>query len=196
MPRWPAALNPRATPVAPNTGGSRTQCGALRDGLGFRVWRTGSARRPALLPARNLSEGTPWAQLRHTARPRAPTRSQPAKPDQGPRGARPADKTLARRSAEFSRTSRADAGPSERLRLPPPRLHRIHGRRRREPGHRHRRTGDYGYYAIEDEVHVHDLQATTQHPLGLDHERPDDSARGRAFHLTDVEGVVVDDIMV
>ena len=38
-------------------------------------------------------------------------------------------------------------------------------------GHSHGRTDDYGYYAIENKVHIHDLHATILHLLGLDHER-------------------------
>ena len=64
-----------------------------------------------------------------------------------------------------------------------------------KPGHSHGRTDDYGYYAIEDKVHIHDLHATILHLLGLDHERLTYRAQGRDFRLTDVEGVVVDDII-
>ena len=62
-------------------------------------------------------------------------------------------------------------------------------------GHSHGRTDDYGYYAIEDKVHIHDLHATILHLLGLDHERLTYRSQGRDFRLTDVAGVVVDDIL-
>ena len=57
------------------------------------------------------------------------------------------------------------------------------------------KTDDLGYHAIEDRVHVHDLQATILHCLGLDHERLTFPHRGRAFRLTDVAGRVVRKIL-
>jgi hypothetical protein len=53
---------------------------------------------------------------------------------------------------------------------------------------------DFGFYAAEDKVHVHDLHATILHLLGLDHERLTYRYGGRDFRLTDVEGHVVDQI--
>ncbi len=53
------------------------------------------------------------------------------------------------------------------------------------------RTDEYGYYAIEDKVHFHDLHATILHLLGLDHERLTFRHAGRDFRLTDVHGEVV-----
>ncbi|HEY4565583.1 MAG TPA: DUF1501 domain-containing protein [Thermoanaerobaculia bacterium] len=58
-------------------------------------------------------------------------------------------------------------------------------------GHRHGATDDYGYYAVEDKVHIHDLHATVLHLLGLDHERLTYRHAGRDFRLTDVAGRVV-----
>ncbi len=52
-------------------------------------------------------------------------------------------------------------------------------------------TDDYGYYAAENKVHVHDFHATLLHLLGLDHERLTYRYAGRDFRLTDVEGNVV-----
>ena len=52
-------------------------------------------------------------------------------------------------------------------------------------------TDDFGFAAVEDRVHVHDLQATILHLLGLDHERLTYRFQGRNFRLTDVEGRVV-----
>lgn len=52
-------------------------------------------------------------------------------------------------------------------------------------------TDDYGYFAAENKVHVHDLHATILHLLGLDHERLTYRYSGRDFRLTDVEGNVV-----
>jgi len=53
---------------------------------------------------------------------------------------------------------------------------------------------DFGFYAAEDKVHVHDLHATILHLLGLDHERLTYRYGGRDFRLTDVEGNVVHQI--
>ena len=55
----------------------------------------------------------------------------------------------------------------------------------------HGRTDDLGFHVVEDEVHVHDLQATILHCLGLDHERLTYRHQGRDFRLTDVHGRVV-----
>jgi hypothetical protein len=57
-------------------------------------------------------------------------------------------------------------------------------------------TDDYGYYAVEDRVHVHDLHATLLHLLGLDHKRLTYRHAGRDFRLTDVQGEVVKDILL
>ena len=53
------------------------------------------------------------------------------------------------------------------------------------------RTDELGYHAIEDRIHVHDLQATLLHCLGLDHLRLTYRHEGRDFRLTDVGGHVV-----
>lgn len=55
-------------------------------------------------------------------------------------------------------------------------------------------TDDYGYYAAENKVHIHDLHATILHLLGLDHERLTYKHLGRDFRLTDVEGQVVKEL--
>jgi len=51
-------------------------------------------------------------------------------------------------------------------------------------------TDDYGYYAVHDKMHVHDLHATILHLLGLDHTRLTHRYAGRDFRLTDVAGRV------
>ena len=51
-------------------------------------------------------------------------------------------------------------------------------------------TDDYGYYTVDERMHVHDLHATILHLLGLDHERLTYRWAGRDFRLTDVEGRV------
>jgi hypothetical protein len=53
-------------------------------------------------------------------------------------------------------------------------------------------TDDIGYYCVADKLHVHDLQATILHLLGLDHERLTYRFQGRDFRLTDVAGRVIE----
>ena len=53
---------------------------------------------------------------------------------------------------------------------------------------------EFGFYATQDKVHVHDLHATILHLLGLDHERLTYRYGGRDFRLTDIEGSVVNQI--
>jgi Protein of unknown function (DUF1501) len=53
---------------------------------------------------------------------------------------------------------------------------------------------DYGFYAQQDKVHVHDLHATLLYLLGIDHERLTYSQGGRDFRLTDVHGRIIKDI--
>ena len=62
-------------------------------------------------------------------------------------------------------------------------------------GLRYGSTDDYGYFAAENKVHIHDLHATILHLLGLDHERLTYRHAGRDFRLTDVEGNVVREII-
>ena len=62
-------------------------------------------------------------------------------------------------------------------------------------GFSHGATDDYGYYAVENKVHVHDLHATILHLLGLEHEKLTYRHAGRDFRLTDVEGRVVKEIL-
>ncbi len=57
------------------------------------------------------------------------------------------------------------------------------------------KTDDLGYYGVEDQVHVHDLQATILHLLGLDHEKLTYRFQGRDFRLTDVGGHLVNQII-
>ncbi len=54
---------------------------------------------------------------------------------------------------------------------------------------------DFGYSVAENGVHVHDLQATILHLLGIDHTRLTYRFQGRDFRLTDVHGQVVDPIL-
>jgi uncharacterized protein (DUF1501 family) len=52
-------------------------------------------------------------------------------------------------------------------------------------------TDDFGYNITEEPVHIHDLQATILHLLGIDHEQLTFRYQGRRFRLTDVKGRVV-----
>jgi hypothetical protein len=56
-------------------------------------------------------------------------------------------------------------------------------------------TDEYGYYAVEDRMHINDLHATMLHILGLNHERLTYLHAGRAFRLTDVAGHVAEKIL-
>lgn len=62
-------------------------------------------------------------------------------------------------------------------------------------GFSHGATDDYGYYAAQDKVHLHDFHATVLHLLGLDHEQLTYRHAGRDFRLTDVSGRVVHEII-
>jgi hypothetical protein len=52
-------------------------------------------------------------------------------------------------------------------------------------------TDDYSYNIVRDPVHIHDLNATVLHLLGIDHERLTFRHQGRDYRLTDVHGVTV-----
>ena len=56
-------------------------------------------------------------------------------------------------------------------------------------------TDEFGYYAVEDRMHIHDLHATILHLLGIDHEKLTYFHAGRSFRLTDVAGVVAHKII-
>jgi len=56
-------------------------------------------------------------------------------------------------------------------------------------------TDDYSVNVTENPVHVHDLQATILHQLGIDHERLTFKYQGRHFRLTDVHGRVVRELL-
>ena len=57
-------------------------------------------------------------------------------------------------------------------------------------------TDDYGYFAVENKVEVHDLHATILHLLGMDHKRLTYRFSGRDMRLTDVHGEVVQEILL
>src|SRR5262249_16167300 len=79
-----------------------------------------------------------------------------------------------------------------------------------KPGGTYGRTDDYGYNVADADghpinpdmakftpgaVHVHDLQATILHCLGIDHTRLTYKLQGRRFRLTDVHGHVVKELL-
>jgi hypothetical protein len=56
-------------------------------------------------------------------------------------------------------------------------------------------TDDFGWHAVENKVHVHDLHATLLHLMGINHEKLTYRYSGRDYRLTDVSGRVVTDIL-
>ncbi len=62
-------------------------------------------------------------------------------------------------------------------------------------GHVHGATDEFGFAAVENKVHVHDLHATILHLLGFDHEKLTYRYAGRDFRLTDVHGRVVTEVL-
>jgi arylsulfatase A-like enzyme len=63
------------------------------------------------------------------------------------------------------------------------------------PGLCHGATDDYCYNVVSDPVHIHDLNATILHCLGIEHTRLTYRFQGRDFRLTDVSGNVVREIL-
>ena len=64
-----------------------------------------------------------------------------------------------------------------------------------KPGMVYGRTDDFGFYAVENKVHVHDLHATILHLFGIDHLKLTYRFQGRDFRLTDIHGEVVRPIL-
>ena len=62
-------------------------------------------------------------------------------------------------------------------------------------GHVHGESDDYGFNVVDGGVHIHDLQATILHLLGIDHEKLTYLFQGRQFRLTDVSGRLVKEIL-
>ena len=102
------------------------------------------------------------------------------------------DETLVLWGGEFGRTPAAQDGNG--------RDHNPHGFTMWmagggvRPGFSYGATDEYGYYAQEDKVHVHDLHATILALLGINHEELTYRNAGRDFRLTDVSGRVVQEI--
>ena len=64
-----------------------------------------------------------------------------------------------------------------------------------KPGLSYGTTDDYSYNIAENPVHVHDLNATLLHCLGIDHQRLTFKYQGRRHRLTDVHGELVKDLL-
>lgn len=64
-----------------------------------------------------------------------------------------------------------------------------------KPGETLGRTDELGFNTTEDKVHVHDIQATILHLLGLDHTQLTFKFQGRDFRLTDVSGEVIQKLL-
>jgi hypothetical protein len=108
------------------------------------------------------------------------------------------DDTLVLWGGEFGRT------PFSQGRLAPGKFGRDHHTRcfsmwlaggGTRPGAVVGRTDDFGYNVVEAPVHVHDLQATLLHLLGVDHTKLTYRSQGRDFRLTDVAGRVVESLL-
>ena len=107
------------------------------------------------------------------------------------------DDTLVIWGGEFGRTPRHDRGG----RGEPGRDHHHHGFSMWMAGGGvkggivHGATDDFGYKAVQDKVHVHDLHATILKLMGFDHEKLTYRYQGRDFRLTDVYGDVVEKLI-
>ncbi len=111
------------------------------------------------------------------------------------------DDTLVIWGGEFGRTPTVELSQGEKVGPTAGRDHNHHGFTMwlagggTKGGHVHGATDDFGFKAVQDRVHVHDLQATVLHLLGLDHERLTYRHSGRDFRLTDVHGRVVRELL-
>ena len=63
------------------------------------------------------------------------------------------------------------------------------------PGIVHGETDEFSVNVVRDGVHVHDLNATILHTLGINHEKLTFKFQGRDFRLTDIHGNVVKEIL-
>jgi hypothetical protein len=64
-----------------------------------------------------------------------------------------------------------------------------------KPGISYGATDEFGYHAVQDPVDVHDLHATMQHLLGIEHTRLTYRFQGRDYRLTDIKGKVIQPIL-
>ena len=103
------------------------------------------------------------------------------------------DDTLVLWGGEFGRTPTTEGGDG--------RDHNHHGFTMwmagggAKGGMAHGATDDFGFKAVQDKIHVHDLHATILHLMGFDHEKLTYRHAGRDFRLTDVYGRVVKEIV-
>jgi hypothetical protein len=103
------------------------------------------------------------------------------------------DDTLVLWGGEFGRTPTTEGGDG--------RDHNHHGFTMfmagggTKGGYAHGATDDFGFKAVQDKMHVHDLHATILHLMGFDHEKLTYRHAGRDFRLTDVYGRVVKDVI-
>jgi hypothetical protein len=107
------------------------------------------------------------------------------------------ESTLVLWGGEFGRTPTVELPNDAGVKSPTGRDHNHHGFSLWlagggvKGGSVHGATDEFGFKAVEKPVHVHDLQATMLHLLGLDHTRLTYRHAGRDFRLTDVHGHVV-----
>lgn len=107
------------------------------------------------------------------------------------------DETLVLWGGEFGRTPTVELTQNNELKPTAGRDHNNHGfsvwlaGAGVRGGQAYGATDDFGFRAVQDRVHVHDLQATLLHLLGFDHEKLTYRHSGRDFRLTDVHGSVV-----
>ncbi|TWU06356.1 DUF1501 domain-containing protein [Stieleria varia] len=112
------------------------------------------------------------------------------------------DETLVVWSAEFGRTPMAQGANEEGKKTSPGRDHHRDAFAMwmagggTKPGTIHGATDELGYSIVDKPVHVHDLNATLLHLLGLNHERLTFRHQGRQYRLTDVHGIVQHDLLV
>ncbi len=110
------------------------------------------------------------------------------------------EETLVVCGGEFGRTPAVEI-PLDAKRTPTGRDHNHHGYTVWMAGGGTRggmtfgRTDDFGYRAVENKVHVHDLHATMLHLMGFDHEELTYHHAGRDFRLTDVHGRVLHELI-
>jgi hypothetical protein len=110
------------------------------------------------------------------------------------------EETLVICGGEFGRTPAVEI-PLDSKRKPTGRDHNHHGYTvwlaggGIRGGMTHGTTDEFGYRAVEDKVHVHDLHATMLHLMGFDHEQLTYHHAGRDFRLTDVHGRVLTELL-
>ncbi len=103
------------------------------------------------------------------------------------------DDTLVMWGAEFGRTPMAENGDG---RGHHPRAFTVWmAGGGAKPGLTYGSTDDFGYFPVDNPVHMHDLHATLLYALGLDHQRLTYRHAGRDFRLTDVYGNIIHDVL-